>query len=69
MKVSEAPAAVYLGDNGEDIYFTRTCPKCGRFVQADKSVLINSFTGEVSMEANATCTKCGRVTMELEGWY
>jgi RNase P subunit RPR2 len=48
-----------------DACFERVCPKCGRFVKPDdKARPIPN-----SKEANATCSKCGRVIMNFEGYY
>jgi len=48
--------------------FVPVCPKCGRFVKADDSVMVNDslslFPGY-----NATCSKCGRVEMPFEGFF
>jgi len=49
--------------------FIRVCPKCGRFVKADDGILINSLTEEILDLSNATCKKCGRVNMPLEGYF
>ena len=46
------------------LYF-RVCPKCGRFVKADKFTKIPEYQGN---EPNATCKKCGRVRMEFCCW-
>lgn len=55
---------VGYGDDEEGVYlFTRVCPKCGRFVKADKT---SKLCG--SSEPNATCSRCGRVRMPEEGW-
>jgi len=47
-----------LGD--EPLTFVRLCPNCGKFVKADDFV-----EDPVAGEDNATCAKCGRVTMLL----
>ena len=52
---------------GEGATFVPVCPSCGRFVKADATVLINGL-GEIKNEANASCTKCGRVQMPFEGY-
>ena len=49
--------------------FLRVCPKCGRFVKADKSITFNLRTEQPLKEPNATCKKCGRVEMPFEGWF
>ena len=48
--------------------FIRKCPACGRIVKADKSVMVNGLD-EVSMEPNAECSHCGRVTMPFLGYF
>ena len=48
--------------------FIRICPNCGRFVKADDCAMVNGLE-EVSKEPNATCSKCGRVTMIFDGWW
>ena len=52
---------VYGEDEGAT--FVPICEKCGRFVQADKEVLINDRNA-----INATCSKCGRTRMLFEGY-
>ena len=49
------------------LLFERTCPSCGRFVRADHHVMVNGLD-EVSTDANANCSSCGRVTMPFVGW-
>jgi uncharacterized protein with PIN domain len=49
--------------------FIPVCPKCNRFVKADKSVKVNGLDEIKEDEANATCSKCGRVAMPFEGYY
>ena len=54
------------------MWFLPVCPKCGRFVKADKTlkVLHNERTGSNKMEEpNATCKKCGRIFMFFEGYF
>ena len=65
---SEYPTIGYGKDN---MTFTRICPKCNRFVKADKSVkFMSNFIDEIKdIKPNATCKKCGRVTMEFIGYY
>ena len=55
------------GEHGWAI-FVPNCPRCGRFVRADKTVKVNGL-GEISRMPNATCKKDGRVTMPFEGWF
>lgn len=49
--------------------FTRRCPQCGRYVKPDDSVWIQGADEQPAPKPNATCTKCGRVRMEFEGYY
>lgn len=60
------PPTVY--GEGSTGVFVRVCPKCGRFVKADGGISVNGL-GEVKDEPNATCAKCGRVSMPFEGWF
>ncbi len=46
--------------------FVPVCPKCGRYVKADAK-LTTDISGPVG--TNATCSKCGRVTMPFEGYF
>ena len=46
------------------VYY-RVCPKCGRFVKADKYTRIPEYQRN---EPNATCKKCGRVSMDFCCW-
>ena len=46
--------------------FVPVCEKCGRYVKADKEIMIN-LDGDVKGET-ATCSKCGRVNMPFEGF-
>lgn len=62
--IAEYPLVSYEGG----ATFVRVCPKCNRYVKADDVILVNGLD-EVSKEANATCKKCGRVLMPLEGYY
>lgn len=60
------PTAVYGSpDPGMTQIWYRVCPKCGRFVKADKFTRIPEYQRE---EPNATCKKCGRVQMEFCCW-
>lgn len=47
--------------------FVPVCPKCGRFVKHDLTIYTNGL-GELVEETNATCSKCGRVSMLFEGF-
>jgi len=62
------PMQFYDGNSVEVLAFIRLCPNCARFVKPDDTVKINGL-GEVSKEQNATCSKCGRVTMIFDGWW
>jgi ribosomal protein L32 len=46
--------------------FVPVCPNCGRFVEADKTILISE--NGVKPGPNATCKRCGRVEMPFEGF-
>jgi len=48
--------------------FARVCPHCGRFVKADHSIKLFTMHPFVR-EPNATCSKCGRVEMPMEGFF
>jgi ribosomal protein S27AE len=62
-----SPRVTYDCDEHGTVSFVRCCPHCGRFVKADETILVNGL-GEISEMSNATCGKCGRVTMESEGY-
>lgn len=63
------PMQLYgFDDNESELAFVRLCPNCGRFVKPDDHVMVNGLD-EVSKEPNATCSKCGRVTMIFDGWW
>ncbi len=47
--------------------FVPVCEKCGRFIKADKTVMVNEING-LSNDFNATCKKCGRTHMIFEGF-
>lgn len=47
--------------------FVPVCQTCGRFVRADKTVLVNDCTG-LKNQPNASCSKCGRTKMVFEGF-
>ena len=46
--------------------FVPVCEKCGRYVRADKEIMM-SPDGNIAGE-NATCKKCGRIQMLFEGF-
>ena len=52
---------------GDGATFVPVCEKCGRFVVADDSVMVNEETGLVK-QPNATCSRCGRTEMLFEGF-
>lgn len=54
---------IQYGDDGAT--FDPVCPKCGRFVKADKQTWFDKDGKPVT---NATCKKCGRVTMPFLGF-
>lgn len=58
---------VVYGDEGAT--FVPVCPKCGRFVRADESILL-ATDGSVGdhLLPNATCKRCGRVSMPCDGF-
>jgi hypothetical protein len=56
-------------DGGSAVYF-RVCPKCSRFVKADKTILVQGSGEEAIVhEPNATCKKHGRVEMPFMGYF
>lgn len=54
--------------DGSNLQFIPVCPKCGRYVKADKSIVTN-MDGDFKRQPNATCKKCGRVEMLSEGYF
>jgi len=46
--------------------FVPVCKKCGRYVKADKTILVTEHG--LSDKPNATCSKCGRTEMLFEGF-
>lgn len=68
--LGEQPSVAYDHDVlGESAVFVRVCPHCCRFVKADDT-LPTKVNGDFDSERpNATCSRCGRVAMEFEGWY
>ena len=61
------PRVIYACAEAGDATFVRVCEKCGRFVVADDTVLINDVRG-LHPKVNATCSKCGRTRMLFEGF-
>lgn len=51
----------------EGATFVPVCEKCGRYVKAPKTVLVNGL-GEVK-EPDINCSKCGKSKMIFEGYY
>ena len=47
--------------------FVPICPKCGRFVKADRTIMVSEGLG-LKEQPNGTCKKCGRVEMIFEGF-
>lgn len=52
---------------GEGATFVPVCEKCGRFVKANKTILVNEITGLKDIP-NAKCSKCGPTKMLFEGF-
>ena len=48
--------------------FARTCPKCNRFVRADKTILANDEGTPHPTKPNARCKVHGRVRMPFGGY-
>jgi len=65
----EPPCICYGPIEGEEATFVRVCPHCGRFVKADIEIAFHLGTGQPKAGPNATCSRCGRVEMEFEGYY
>lgn len=64
----EGKYAVYPSPDGSFACFIPRCPNCGRFVKAGE-ILMNR-EGEIKeKEPNATCKKCGQVSMPFEGYF
>jgi len=47
--------------------FIPVCENCGRFVKADETISF-TYDGPPKDQANATCSKCGRIKMMFEGY-
>ncbi len=62
----EGTRRVVYGDDRAT--FVAVCPKCGRFVKPDPTVLISEASGP-ARKPNATCKRHGRVEMPFEGYY
>lgn len=55
--------------NGSEVdgaIFVRVCPECGRFVKADKTLVL-SLSGPTK-GPNASCSKHGRIEMPFMGY-
>jgi len=67
----EGGPRVSYGDADESMVFVRVCPNCGRFVKADDPLetMVNGLDEVRLPETNATCAKCGRVSMPFEGFF
>lgn len=68
----EGTRRVGYGHEGEGIaQFVPVCPKCGRFVKADDTLMtmVNGLDEVKMPDTNATCAKCGRVSMPFEGYF
>jgi hypothetical protein len=48
--------------------FVRVCPNCSRFVKADESIKLFTMHPHIR-EPNASCKRCGRVEMPMEGFF
>lgn len=58
---------VIYGAEDDCAQYVPVCPTCGRYVKADDNIVINGL-GEPLKQPNATCAKCGRVSMPFEGF-
>jgi hypothetical protein len=47
--------------------FVPKCPKCGRYVKADPTVMCSEDAG-LKRQPNGTCSQCGRVEMPFCGF-
>lgn len=56
----------FAGEYGRAV-FVPVCPTCGRFVKADASLKLANAT--IADAPNATCSRCGRVSMPFEGFF
>ena len=57
---------VCYGEDGAT--FVPVCTKCGRFVKANKTILVSEGLG-LKDEPNAVCKKCGPTKMLFEGFF
>ncbi len=65
IELCEASPIVTYGENGS--MFVRQCPRCARYVVADKSIQENPHFGPKN-QPNATCSVHGRVKMPFIGY-
>lgn len=61
-----SPRVIYYPSG---ITFLRICPKCGRFVTADREIQVSKLDESRVPGENAECMKCGRVTMPFLGYF
>ena len=60
--------ACYDDKQGGCACFVPVCPKCGKFVKA--GIVLMNIDGVVDLKKpNATCKRCGEVTMPFDGYY
>jgi hypothetical protein len=59
---------IYDFEFDDKAIFIPKCKNCGRFVKADKIILVNDEYG-LKNQPNATCKKCGRIKMIFEGFF
>mgnify|MGYP001579451487 CR=1 FL=1 len=57
------------GEEKSAMNFIRLCPNCGRFVKGDEKIEYRESDGLIESSPNATCKKCGRITMIFNGFY
>jgi len=50
-----------------DAIFIPVCPKCGRFVKANKTIRVSE--AGLKKEPNGKCSKCGDIEMPFEGFF
>ena len=67
MRNTDNVRCVCYEHNGGIAMFSPFCPNCGRFIKA-KEIWINGLD-EIKDEPNATCSKCGDIKMDFEGWF
>lgn len=66
--IRERPFAGYDDGEGGTMLFFRSCPACRRFVKRDTSVAVGGL-GEHMSQPNATCSRCGWVEMDFQGFF